>query len=214
MTPRVVVAIAALMVAASTAQAGPKEDAIDALMKCADIADKAARSDCFDAAIPQLRAAAQPPMPVATIAPPASATAPATQAEASAPASATPAVAAAPPPAEQPQEDASSGSGLLASLNPFGADHPPSPQQMAYQGMGQEILPVAIGVAKFGPSDAGGFEITLDNGQVWRERNEHYDIPPWRSDERNIVYIERGMLGGYNLYLRPFGKMYKVVRVK
>ena len=213
MIVRAVVAIAALLVAASAAQAGPKEDAIDALMKCADVADKAARSDCFDAAIPQLRAAAQAPVPTAPVAsaapPQGPTTAPAgAQAEASEP------TVTAPPPAEQPQEDSSSGSGLLASLNPFGADAPPSPQQMAYQGMGQEILPIAIGVARFGPSDSGGFEITLDNGQVWRERNEHYDIPPWRSDERNIVYIERGMLGGYNLYLRPFGKIYKVVRVK
>lgn len=192
MTARVA-AMAALMVAIPlAAQAGPKEDVIDALLKCADIADKDSRVTCFDAATPQLRAAVG--LPTATIEPVPSQ--------------------ASPPAGESPHVDASSGSGFFASLNPFSGDPAPSPQQMAYQPMGQEILPVAIGVARFGPSDSGGFEITLDNGQVWQERNEHYDIPPWRSDARNIVYIERGMLGGYNLYLRPFGKIYKVVRVK
>jgi hypothetical protein len=204
-------AIAAVLVAGSSAaQAGPQQDVIDALVKCADIADKDARVACFDAATPQLRAAAHTSAaPVATAQPPASVAT--GQPPAQAPSSAQAEVA---PPAEQPQVDSSSGSGFLASLNPFGSDPPPSPQQMAYQPMGQEILPLAIGVARFGPSDSGGFEVTLDNGQVWQERREHYDIPPWRSDARNIVYIERGMLGGYNLYLRPFGKIYKVVRIK
>lgn len=196
-----VLAAAMAVAIPAAAHADPRGDVIDTLLKCADIADKAARSDCFDAAIPQLRTAAQAPRASVAAAPPGQAPAMA-QAEA------------APPSAQQPQVDSSSGSGFFASLNPFGSDPAPSPQQMAYQAMGQEILPVAIGVARFGPSDNGGFEITLDNGQVWQERNEHYDIPPWRSDARNIVYIERGVLGGYNLYLRPFGKIYKVVRVK
>ncbi|HEY4113022.1 MAG TPA: hypothetical protein VGM17_03085 [Rhizomicrobium sp.] len=200
---------AALLAGASVVQAGPKEQAIDALLKCADISDKDARVACFDAATPQLRAAAQTAAPVAPVA-----AAPVSAAPASAVAQAEAPPQQQTPAAAQQQEDSSSGSGLLASLNPFGSDAPPSAQQMAYQPLGQEILPVAIGVARFGPSDEGGFEIKLDNGQVWRERNEHYDIPPWRSDARNIVYLERGMLGGYNLYLRPFGKIYKVVRVK
>ncbi len=48
---------------------------------------------------------------------------------------------------------------------------------MAYQPIGVEILPVTIGVTDYSIAPNGSFSVTLDNGQVWRERNEHYDHP-------------------------------------
>jgi hypothetical protein len=178
----------AALVAASAAQAGPRDDVVDTLVKCTDIAGKEARLDCYDKAAPQLRAAA-----LAPVAPPA------------------PAAQAAPPPAPVSQENGT----FLSSLDPF-SDSPqgPSAQQMAYQPMGAEILPVTIGVANFTVQPNGSFAVTLENGQVWRERNEHYDHPAFRSDARNVVVIERGMIGGYNLYLKGAGKPYKVLREK
>jgi hypothetical protein len=188
---------AALIAASSAAAplpvyAGAREDVIDTLLKCADMPELAARDSCFEATIPQLRAAAQTAPMAAPAAPAGSETA-----------------AAAPPPQQ--------GS-ILDSLNPFGGtDNPqPSPQQMAYQPIGTEILPITIGVAEFEIGPGGGFQVTLDNGQVWQERPEHSDIPPFHSDRKNMVMIEKGMLGGYNLYWLTggTGKIYKVMRVK
>ena len=178
-----------------------RDDAIFAMMKCASIADKAARSDCFDAAIPQLRAAAQTRPPSAAAPPPAQV------------ASAPRAAVATTPPAETAMQDRS----IFDSLNPFGgggSNSKPSPRQMAYQEMGAEILPITIGVAEFDINPGGGFEVTLENGQVWREHARDYDIPPFRSSHRNVVVIDHAMLGGYNLTLMGYAKLYKVVRVK
>jgi len=181
--------LAALLITTFPASAGPRDDVIGVLAKCADITDKAARLDCYDQAAPQLRAAAQTPAP-----PP-------------------PAVAQAAEPAPAPVSQ--QGGSFLSSLDPFG-DTPqgPSAQQMAFQPVGAEILPVTIGVADYAIAPNGSFSVTLDNGQVWRERNEHYDHPTFRGDAKNVVMIERGMIGGYNLYLKGDGKPYKVLREK
>jgi len=181
--------LAGLLITAP-ASAGPRDDVIGTLVKCADITDKAARLDCYDQAAPQLRAAAQAPTaPPPTVA----------------------AQAAEPPPAPVSQQ----GGSFLSSLDPFG-DTPqgPSAQQMAFQPIGAEILPVTIGVADYAIAPNGSFSVTLDNGQIWRERNEHYEHPAFRSDAKNVVVIERGMIGGYNLYLKGDGKPYKVLREK
>jgi len=181
--------LAALLITAVSASAGPRDDVIGTLVKCADLTDKAARLDCYDQASPQLRAAAQAPVPP----PPAAMQV------------------AEPPPVPVSQQ----GGSFLSSLDPFG-DTPqgPSAQQMAYQPIGAEILPVTIGVANYAIAPNGSFSVTLDNGQVWRERNEHYDHPAFHGDAKNVVVIERGMIGGYNLYLKGDGKPYKVLREK
>jgi hypothetical protein len=194
--------LAAMLAMATPVRADPRGDVVDMLVKCADITDKAARLDCYDSAAPQLRAAAQ--QPVAPVA------APPMTAQAGEPAP-LPAQAPPPPPAPVSQQDGS----FLSSLNPFSdGTEGPSAQQMAYQPIGGEILPVTIGVAEYAVAPNGSFSVTLDNGQVWRERNEHYDHPSFRSDAKNVVVIERGMIGGYNLYLRGEGKPYKVLREK
>src|SRR5437868_2263270 len=92
--------LAALLITAP-ASSGPRDDVIGTLVKCADIADKAARLDCYDQAAPQLRAAARAPEPLP---PPVSAQA------------------AEPPPAPVSQQSGS----FLSSLDPFG-DSPQGP---------------------------------------------------------------------------------------
>jgi hypothetical protein len=125
-------------------------------------------------------------------------------------------VADAPPPPPEASVPTPSQGSVLDSLNPFsgGSDAAPSAAQMSYQAPGQEILPVTIGVSAYEVAPSGSFTVTLDNRQVWRERNEHFDTPPFRKDGKNVVMIERGLLGGFNLYLKGMGKIYKVMRIK
>jgi hypothetical protein len=180
-----------LALPAASASAGPRDDVVDVLVKCTDVTDNAARLDCYDRAAPQLRAAAQVLV---------------------APLSAMPATE--PPPQAAAPVSQQDGS-FLSSLDPFaGSPQGPSAQQMAYQPIGGEILPVTIGVTDYSIAPNGSFSVRLDNGQIWRERNEHYDHPSFRSDSKNVVVIERGLIGGYNLYLRGEGKPYKVLREK
>ena len=116
---------------------------------------------------------------------------------------------------EQQAEESDSG-WSLSSLNPFrgGGSDAPTKQQMAYQPMGQEVLPITIGVADYttGPH---GYTVTLDNGQVWQNYPRLVDAPPFSASHKNVVVITRGLLGGYSLYLKGRGgQTYKVVRVK
>jgi hypothetical protein len=179
-----VAALAVALVAMAPAIAGPRDDIINEMIKCANIADAAARHACFDAAIPQLKEASQ-----------------------TAPVGETPAT---PQVAEAPSSD----SGWLSGLNPFaGTDRAPTQQQLAYQALGAEILPLTIGVADYTTGPAG-YTVTLENGQVWQNYPRLVQAPPFNAGEKNIVTIERAMLGGYNLTLRGHGKLYKVVRVK
>jgi hypothetical protein len=169
------------------ASAAPRDDVINEMIKCANMADAAARHACFDAAIPQLKTASQ--------------TAPVGETPA------TPQVATA-----EEQEDTG---GWFSGLSPFGSgSDKPSQAQMAYQPMGAEVLPLTIGVADYttGPR---GYTVTLDNGQVWQNYPRLVKAPPFNPEAKNIVVIDRGMLGGYSLVLKGRGgTIYKVVRVK
>ena len=184
-----ILALVALTAIPASAQAGARDDVVDVLVKCTDLTNDAARLACYDRGAPQLRAAAMLP--------------PAAEAAAQPPAAPAPAVA---------------GDGWFGSLDPFGAGGDgtakPTPQQMAYQPMGGEILPVTIGVTDYSVAPSGAFTVTLDNGQIWREHDFDFATPPFHTDRKNIVIISRGMLGGYNLVLNGKHTLYKVVRVK
>lgn len=180
---------------AGAALANPRDDALNEMLRCAAMTDANARHACFDAAIPQLKAASQ-----------------------TAPVGEQPTeqqVAAAQQERDTHQEGTEGGS-WLSNLNPFsGSDKPPSQQQMAYQPIGAEILPLTIGVADF-TTGIHGYTVTLDNGQVWQNYANLPDAPPFSASEKNIVIIDRALLGGYNLTLkdRGRGRLYKVVRIK
>ncbi|MEJ0025653.1 MAG: hypothetical protein WDN01_06450 [Rhizomicrobium sp.] len=197
------IVLAALLAASiPAADAGPRDDVVDVLAKCTDVADREARIACYDRAAPQLRAAAGlPPAPPAA---PESTPPPPPVQTATAP----------PPPSEAPPPP--SGQSFLGSLDPFGEEAPaaPLPAQMAYQPIGQELLPITIGVTDYDVAPGGPFTVTLANGQVWRERNGHSETPPFKAGARNFVRIEHGLIGGYDLYLVGYGKLYKVMRIK
>ncbi|HEY0105870.1 MAG TPA: hypothetical protein VGB91_07275, partial [Rhizomicrobium sp.] len=167
-----------------------RDDVIGVLVKCTDLAEVHARLACYDQEAPALRAAAEAP----SVPPPPEP------------------VPAAPPP--EPAAPPPQGS-FLSALDPFGSEAPPPlAAQMAYQPAGQEILPITIKLADYAVEPSGNFTVTLANGQVWRERKEHYETPRFQADGDNYVTIERGLLGGYNLYLKGSGHVYKVMRIK
>ncbi|MEJ0042365.1 MAG: hypothetical protein WDM81_09165 [Rhizomicrobium sp.] len=116
-----------------------RDDIVDVLAKCTDVTDREARIECYDRAAPQLRAAAGLPAAV-----------PSMPAQAPLPVQA----AAAPQPRPR-HRHRPSGQSFLGSLDPFGEAAVPAaplPAQMAYQPIGQELLPITIGVTDY---DAG-----------------------------------------------------------
>ena len=183
------------------AQAGPRDDVVGELAKCTYLANDSERLTCFDHYRTQLRAAAQKPP---------TAEQPATQSPPGAVMAQQPAMQAPPAP---PSDTA-----WLDALNPFSgaaAADKPTPQQMAYQPIGGEVLPITIAIVDYTVAPSGTFTVTLANGQVWREHDRDFDTPPFREDGKNVVVISHAMLGGYNLVLKSSpGCLYKVVRVK
>lgn len=199
-------ASAAMMIIPAGAQAGPRDALIDALAKCTDIHDATARLACFDRNTPTLRALANPAQAATTPPPPAEP--PKAVALAAPPPAATQ-----PPP--KPAEQKSDDSSWLSGWDPFaGGPSKPTAAQMAYQPMGQEILPVTIGVKDFFVASDGSFTVTLANGQMWRSRHGYETPPRFREGKVNKVMIDHAMLGGYNLTLLGQPKLYKVERVK
>jgi len=196
-----VLMLTALMLAPSAAQADPRDDVFQSLLECTKLPGKMDRADCLDRLTPDLRAAAQAP-PVAA-APPA---AEKPMQQAALPDNTTPP----PQPGPPPEQNGS----WLGEWNPFkGNAEGPSPQQMAYQPFGQEILPVTIAVTDFSLG-MNGFTVTLENGQVWQGNYGANPIPPFHHDNTNVVVIDHGMLGGFKLNIRGSSNLYKVVRVK
>ena len=186
-----IVALVALAAMPASAQAGARDDVVDVLVKCTDLTNDTARLACYDRGAPQLRAAAMVPPAVEAVAQP-----PAT-----------------------PETAVAGDSSWFGSLDPFGAGgdataSKPTPQQMAYQPIGGELLPITIGVTNYSVAPSGAFTVTLDNGQIWREYDRDFATPPFHTDRQNIVVISRGILGGYNLVLKGKHTLYKVVRVK
>ncbi len=206
-----IVILAALMAIPAMAQAGPREDVVDSLVKCTYLQSDAARLACFDHDTPALRAAAKTP----------SAGQPAMEAapEPAEPPKAT--ALAAPPPAallapkEPPPEQ--SGGSWFAALNPLagiGAPPKPTAKQMAYQPIGEEILPITIAVKEFYVPLGGAFMVTLANGQVWRAVHGYTVPPKFQEGQTNLVSIDHAMLGGHNLSLYGSSTLYKVERVQ
>ena len=64
-------------------------------------------------------------------------------------------------------------------------------------------------------SKSGYFTIGLDNGQWWRQIDGDTNYARFRMPaNRNIVTIERGFFGSYNLHIRGLNQGYKVDRIR
>lgn len=64
-------------------------------------------------------------------------------------------------------------------------------------------------------SKNGYFTIGLDNGQWWRQLDGDTSYARFRQPaDRNIVTIEHGLFGSYNLHIQGLSQGYKVNRVR
>jgi hypothetical protein len=211
---RVAALCAIALLVPATAQAGPRDDLVAGMAKCAAIADNAARLACFDALTPTVKAAQfeGAPPPVAATAPGAPGAAP----SAAAP-GAQPPVADNRPwysvdrilgvtPREQTRPEQFGGENLAppppAPGSPEAANQPPPP-----------LDSITSGVTEYSLNPYKKFIVILDNGQIWQQLPSDDGIAHFMKGAKNTVVISRGMLESYSLVLND-GATFKVRRLK
>ncbi|HEY4114126.1 MAG TPA: hypothetical protein VGM17_08705 [Rhizomicrobium sp.] len=174
------------------AMAASRDDVIEAMGKCAAVADDKARLACYDALAPRVRdAMATPPTSLDH------------------------------EPTKQEQEswfgfDIGSlfGGGSTAPTTPeqFGKERTQEADQARQH---EEIDGISAGVTEVAFTPFGQFILFLDNGQVWRQIPGDADRAHFKSKAAdNEVTITRGLLGSYNITINDSAKLYKVTRVK
>jgi len=187
-----------LTVAAGLALAGPRDDVLDAMGKCASLTDDKARLGCYDAVAPRLRDALNRP--------PETFSHPPTEDEQKSWfgfnvgnwfGGNT-------PPAAQTTPD-KFGADKLAAAAPAPGATPPAEEP-------KEIDSITATVTDYSFNPFGKFIVFLDNGQVWKEIDS--DPAHFSKGGSNTVTIERGMMGSYNLRINDGNHVYKVTRVK
>ncbi len=159
------------------------EALVRAVRACADVDDDGERLRCFDAAVAGEPAgaasAAAAPLPANRASPP---PVPSTPADAS-----TAAAAADPAPADQ------APTGAADATAAFGLDQRPTAEQETRDAPLRELQAVVVGVDR---RRDGLLTLTLDNGQVWRQKSV---TSLFRVREGDTVTIRRGNFGGYTL---------------
>ena len=180
----------------AAALADPRDDVLEALGKCAAIADDKGRLACYDALSPRAKEAlAVPPEALAR------------------------------PPTKEEQESwfgfdlgglFSGGSPKQTTPEQFGSEKiAPPPTQPGESPKPEEIESIAAGVTEYSFTPFGKFIVFLDNGQVWRQQEGDSDHASFHTKAKdNKVTISRGFLGSYNLAINGSEKIFKVDRVK
>ena len=188
-----------LAMTAPPASAGPRDDALEAVAKCASLVDDHARLACYDAAAPRVKdALSAPPQPQVAQTP-------------------------------QEQEswfglpNIFGGNGRPAQTTPqqFGNENlpkppppPPKPGEPAPPPPPEEIDSITAGVSDYAFHVDGRFTVFLDNGQIWQQLQGDTDKARFKKSGPNKVVIKRGMFGSYNLVLNDEGTGFKVKRIK
>jgi hypothetical protein len=202
MNPRTGAAAAAILVmclSATAALAGPRDDALEAVARCAAQTDDHARLACYDAAAARVKdALAAPPAPQV-----------------------------AETPEEQKSwfglPDVFGGSGKPPQTTPeqFGNEGlppppppPPVPGEPAPPPPPQPIDSITAGVSDYAFNPFGKFTVFLDNGQIWQQIQGDTDKARFKKSGPNTVTISRGLLGSYNLQVNDFEAIFKVRRLK
>jgi hypothetical protein len=202
MNARMAAAIAVVwFVSVTGAFAGPRDDALEAVAKCAVIADDHARLACYDSSAPKVKDALGAP--------------------AETPGAAT---------VEQqkswfglPTIFGGGGNGRPAQTTPkeFGNERlapppPPAPVpgQPAPPPPPQVIDSITAVVSDYAFNPFGRVVIFLDNGQIWQQLQGDTDVAHFRKRGPNSVTISRGLLGSYNLQVNDSAVMIKVKRLK
>ena len=189
---RLTLLVPSVILLLGAAVASPRDDVLEALGRCAAIADNQSRLACYDQLAPNLKQA------IAT--PPGSLDHEPTKTE---------------------QEswfgfDIGSlfGGGSSAPTSPdqFGRERTAESQAIRRR---EEIESISAKVTEIAYTAFGQFIVFLDNGQVWRQLQGEAERARFRSEPKaNTVTISRGALGSYNLTLNDSSKIFKVTRVK
>jgi hypothetical protein len=196
MKSRVAIFIAATAILPIAATAGPSEDLVAGMAKCAAVADNTVRLACYDALAPQLKAAQTP------VAPPA-------------------AEAAENRPWYDPGRIFGTSPSQQTKPEQFGAENlapppppPPKPGEAPPPPEPEALDSITAKVTDYALNPYGRFVVFLDNGQVWRQLEGDTDRAHFRKNGGETVVISRGMLGSYNLVVNDAGPAFKVHRVK
>lgn len=205
------VALVALALSPIAAHAGPRDDLVAGMAKCAGVADNAARLSCYDALNPALKAAQAEPAAAAVSAPPVQ--------SAMAPAAAP--VAGAPPPDKSAWYDPFHvfGTSPRQQVRPeqFGAEDlapPPPPPGQPAPAEPQALDSITATVAEYTFSPFGKFLVILDNGQIWQQLQNDTGLAHFSKGHKNTVTIDRGVMGSYNLLINDSSATFKVKRLK
>jgi hypothetical protein len=190
-------AAAAVVFFAVPALGADQTQVLEALGKCAGLADDKARLACYDALAPQVKdALGAPPPAVASTQPPAT-------------------------PGQQPptQEQQKSWFGFdihnIFGTAPEQQTTPPPPPPGTAPAQPPAIDSITAGVTDYAINPFGKFIVFLDNGQVWRQEQGDADRAQFKKNPKdNKVTISRGFIGSYNMTLNDSDKVYKVTRVK
>jgi len=172
------------------------QDLLEALGKCAAVAEDHARLACYDALSPHVKEAlAAPPAALPGNRPPTD---------------------------EEQRSWFGFDLGNLFGASPsqqttpqaFGSDRLPETHAK------EETAAVAVdsitaGVTDYAYTPFGKFIVFLDNGQVWRQIEGDADHAVFRKSAKdNKVTINRGLIGSYNLMINGSERVFKVTRVK
>jgi len=189
-----------LTIVSGLALAGPRDDVLEAMGKCATLTDDKARLSCYDAVAPRLRDALNRP--------PESLSRPPTEEEQKSWfgfnlgdwfGGST-------PPAVQTTPGQFGADKLAGKEQPSGGNAAPPPEQP------QQVESITATVTDYSFNAFGKFIVFLDNGQVWKEIDS--DPAHFSKGSANTVTIERGLLSSYNMHINDGNHTYKVTRVK
>jgi len=188
--------MAAIVMMPAAAAAGPSEDLVSGMAKCAAVADNTARLACYDALAPQLKAVqAQPPSPPAQAADNRSWYDPDRIFGTS--------------PSAQTRPEQFGGENLAPPPPP-----PPRPGEVAPPAEPEAIESITAKVTDFALNPYGRFVVFLDNGQVWKQVEGDTDQAHFRKNGGDTVVLSRGIFGSYNLVINDSGTAFKVRRIK
>jgi hypothetical protein len=188
---------AAILFCLSTAAlAGPRDDVLEALGKCAVIAADKDRLACYDALTPRIKDVLATP----------------------------PATLAHEPTKEEQQSwfgfdlgGLFNGDGSPKQTTPeqFGSERiAPAPAQPGEPPKAEEVESISAGVTEYSFTLGGSFIVFLDNGQIWRQVEGDTDQAHFHKVATdNKVTISRGAFG-YNLLINDSVHIYEVRRVK
>jgi hypothetical protein len=182
--------------AAQAPSAVAPQDVLEAIGRCAAIAEKEARLACYDGLAPRVRdALAAPP-----------ALLPGNRA---------------PTDEEQRSWFGFDLGGLFGSSpsqqttpGQFGSDRLPTTHAKE-ETAAAAVDSITAGLTDVAYTPFGRFIVFLENGQVWRQIEGDADRATFKKPAKdNRVTISRGFIGSYNLVINDSAKMYKVTRVK